>query len=127
MDQQELWHDSFEDALRVACEAVGPKKVAGEMWPEKPIKQAVDLLWHSLNPERNEKLSASQVALIIKRGRQKGCHAPMYFLAAECHYQDPQPIEPEDERARLQREYIQAAKSMKQISERMEKLAGVAE
>lgn len=118
--QQQLWHDCFEDALRAAVEAVGPKTMGGELWPEKTIQQAAQLLFHCLNPERSEKLTASQVALIIKRGRQKGCHTPMAYLASECDYEQPQPVEPEDERARLQREYIEATKRLAAIAERIE-------
>lgn len=36
-------------------------------------------------------------------------------------YTDPQPIEPEDERARLQREFINAQRGLEALAKRMER------
>ena len=47
----------------------------------------------------------------------------MAFIAMECGYSTPQPVEPEDERAALQRQYIEAAKSMARIADRIEQMA----
>jgi len=122
--QKALWSDTFEDALRVAVEAIGPKNMAGELFPEKPVQQAAQLLWHCLDPERGEKLAASQIALIIRRGREAGSHAPMHFLAAEANYETPQPVEPEDERARLQRAFVESVRELRSIEQRLEKIDG---
>jgi len=45
----------------------------------------------------------------------------LLFLAREAGYADPQPVEPEDERAKLQREYIEATKAMQRLAGRMER------
>jgi hypothetical protein len=55
-------------------------------------------------------------------GRERGCHVGMTFLASECGYAPPQPIEPEDERAQLQREYIDAVKLLSVLSMRLERV-----
>ena len=122
--QQELWHDSFEDALKSVSEAVGPKKLAQELWPERDPIDGAKLLARCLDIDRSEKLTASQEALILKRGREVGCHIGMAFLAQMCGYAAPQPVDPEDEKARLQREYIEAVKRMEQIAKGMEALNG---
>lgn len=120
--QQELWHDTFEDALRSTVEACGVKRVAAEFWPEKPIADATRLLLHSLDSGRSEKLSASQIALIIERGREAGCHIAMAYLCQRASYADPQPIDPEDEKARLSREFIAAVDMQSRLIKRLEAL-----
>lgn len=52
---------------------------------------------------------------------EKGAHAGMNFLARDAGYQDQVAVEPEDERARLQREFIEAQKAMLQMARRMER------
>ena len=120
--QEELWHEAFEDALRSVADAIGPKKLASELWPEKPISDAHRLLLHCLDPERNEKLSAGQIALIIQRGREHSCHTAMTYLAQSAGYAEPQPVEPEDERAKLQREFIEAQRQMEHLVKQMGRL-----
>jgi hypothetical protein len=46
----------------------------------------------------------------------------MAYISRECGYADPQPVEPEDEAAELQRQFIQAQQQMTQMLKRMEKL-----
>lgn len=47
----------------------------------------------------------------------------MRWIAGDAGYSEPQPTEPDDERGRLQREYIEAAKSMQRMAERIERLS----
>ena len=47
----------------------------------------------------------------------------MGWITGECGYTIPEPIEPEDERARLQREYIDAAKAMARLADKIERTA----
>lgn len=42
------------------------------------------------------------------------------------NYTEPQPIEPEDERAKLHREFIEASKQMARLAERIERIAAPA-
>lgn len=121
-EQQELWHDSFEDALRSTCDAINPKEMARELWPERDPVDGAKVLSRCLDPDRPEKLSAGQIALILQRGREHGCHIAMAYLCQTCGYADPQPVEPEDERAALQREYIEAVKMQQKIVKRLEGL-----
>jgi len=122
MTPQALFYESFPDALRAVIQALGgTKSVACRLWPEKTPEAAQRSLLDSLNDSRPEKLSPEQVLWLLAEGRKVGCHAGMNYLARETGYSDPQPVEPEDEKARLQREFIEAQKSMSKLAERMER------
>lgn len=123
MTQEPLFYETLNDALKAIVQALkGAKAVGVKLWPEKTPDTASRLLNDCLNPDRAEKLSPEQVLWLLSQGRQIGCHAAMNFLAREAGYADPQPIEPEDERAKLQREFIEAQKYMMKLAGRMERV-----
>lgn len=123
MTQQALFHERIEDAIAAVVDACGGRKVvASELWPDKPLRDAHNLLDACLNPGKREKLDPSQVVYIAKRGRQVGCHLLVAYLCRECGYADPVPVEPEDERAMLMREFIEAQKSLQHMTARMERV-----
>lgn len=114
--QPELFHESIEDALREVIQVSGgPKVVACQLWPDKAPDAAHRTLLACLNEDRQERFSPGQLAQLLRIGRSKGCHTAMNFLASDCGYSHPQPIEPEDERARLQREYIEAVNRLSKL------------
>ena len=87
-----LFHERIEDAIdEVIRGAGGRKKVAVELWPDKPAREAHNLLDACMNPERRERFAPSQVLWFAQRGRQIGCHAVIMFMARECGYADPTP------------------------------------
>lgn len=90
--------------------------------PELSPDQAGRWLANALDGARPEKLSPEQVAFLVQQGRRQGCHTAMLWLAREAGYSDPQPVEPEDEMAALLRQYIEAAKVIKTIAERIERV-----
>lgn len=115
--QSFLFHESFSDALKeVILAAGGTKSVACKLWPEKTPDAAQRTLLDALNDNRPEKLSPDQVLLLIRLGREVGCHAAINYVSRDGGYSDPQPIEPEDEKAKLMREFIAAQKAMSAIS-----------
>lgn len=127
MSQDALFYESLADALRAVVQALGGTKAAGcRLWPEKTPESAHRTLLDCLNEARPEKLSPEQVLWLLAAGRQVGCHAAMNYLAREAGYSDPRPVEPEDERARLQREFIEAQKAMQALAGRMQR-AGMLE
>jgi hypothetical protein len=118
-----LMHETINDALREVVQSAGGfKVVAVRLWPDMPPDHAAGKLRDCVNSDRREHLTPGQVCLLLKIGRDAGCHAAMHFMARYAGYADPQPIEPEDERAALQREYVEAAKSMARMAERIERL-----
>lgn len=123
MDQPALFHESITDALRdIVKHLGGVKKVGSEMRPDLTIDNAGRWLSDCLNDDRREKLSPDQVLYLLKRGREIGSHEAMAFIAQECGYAAPQPVEPEDERAALQRQYIEMGRAMLKAAERIEAL-----
>lgn len=127
MEQEALFHERIEDAVGAVADVLGRKRIACELWPDKTPRDAHNLLDACLNPERRERLTPSQLMFIARNGRESDLHAIVTFIARELGYEDPKPVEPEDEKARLQREYIEAAKRMARIAERVESLSAPAQ
>lgn len=122
MTQEPLFYETLNDALKAIVQALkGAKAVGVKLWPEKTPDTASRLLNDCLNPDRAEKLSPEQVLWLLAQGRQVGCHAAMNFLAREAGYSDPLPVDPEDNKARLRREFVDAVKHMGSIYERAER------
>lgn len=122
MDTPSLFVDSIEEAIAEVARVCGGRKAfAASMWPSLPVREAHNRFDACLNPERREHFHPSDLIFIAKAGREAGCHSLMLFLAREAGYADPQPVEPEDERARLQREFVQAQRAMAQLAARMER------
>lgn len=127
MQQPALFHESLTDALREVVRALGGIKVVGaKMRPERAPDEAGRWLADCLNPDRREHLDPDQVLWLIKQGRAVGCHSIVDFICQQGGYCEPDPVEPQDEIAELQRQYIEAAKSMGRMAERIEQLAGMA-
>lgn len=121
--QQSLYHETLQDALNDVVKVMGgPKQVGALLWPEKAADDAGRLLRHCLDTDRNEKLSLEQLLLLLRMGREKGVHAAMTFLARESGYQDPIALEPEDERAKLMRDFVEAQKHMARMAKQMERV-----
>jgi hypothetical protein len=126
MSQPALFHESIIDSLRELVMVLGGLKSVGvRMRPEMSADQAGRWLSDCLNPDRREHLTPEQLMWLLIEGRKAGAHNTMAWLAMECGYQPPQPVEPQDERAALQREFIDATRRQEQLIARMERLAGV--
>lgn len=124
MEQPALFHESINDDLRdIVKHLGGVKRVGSEMRPDLTIDNAGRWLADCLNDDRRENLSPDQVLYLLKRGREIGSHGAMAFIAQECGYSDPQPIEPEDEKAALQRQYIEMSRALLKAAERIESLS----
>lgn len=122
-----LFHESLADALRECVAVCGGSKAVGRiLWPEKEADIAGRLLQDCLNETKREKLSPEQVLLLLRMAREKGCHAAMNFIARDAGYADPLPLEPEDERAKLQREFIEATQQLARMAAQIERLNGPA-
>jgi len=122
MDTPSLFVESIEEAIAEVARACGGRKAfAVAMWPSLPVREAHNRFDACLNTERREKFDLLDLLYIAKRGREAGCHSLMLFIARETGYTDPQPVEPEDERAKLQREFINAQKAMTALAARMER------
>lgn len=123
MMQSGLFHESILDAARECVQALGGTKAVGaRMRPDIPPDQAGRWLSDCLNDARREHLSPDQVAWLAREGRAVNCHAILLFMCAQAGYAPPVPVEPDDERDALMREYVASAKMLRGISERIERL-----
>ncbi len=115
--------DGINGALIECVRACGGSKQVGpQLWPEKTPDAAQRLLLSSLNEDRPEKLSPEQLALVLRMAKAKGCHAGINALCDALGYSHPQPIEPKDEVAELQKQFIAATEAMQALAARMEVL-----
>ena len=120
--QHALFHERIEDAIdEVVRQCGGRKKLACEMWPDKPAREAHNLMDACLNPERRERFSPSQLLYIARRGREADCHALMKYLGAECGY-EIKPITKAEEVDRLTSVVEQSTKTLASALATLERL-----
>jgi hypothetical protein len=121
--QQSFFHEDIYEALSTDISAAGGPKVVGhKLRPTMKPDGAGEWLKTCLNRNRAEKLSPEDVMLIKRLAREVGSFAALTFEMSELNMTMPTPVEPEDERARLQREFIQAVSSLKQIEKQLGKV-----
>ncbi len=124
MSQQALFHESINDALREVVQHLGGTKAVGaKMRPEMPADHAGRWLNDCLNEDRRERLSPEHLMWLLKEGRAAGIHSAVAYILSECGYASPVPVDPVDERAELQRQYIEAAKMLARMGDRIERLS----
>jgi hypothetical protein len=120
--QTPLFHEDIFDAIRTVVMAMGGSKKVGAMfWPEKQANQAGELLNNCLNSTRPEKLDPEQLLFLIVHGQRIGCHAISDFIGQQAGYKLI-PIEPDDEKAELQKQVVQASKDFGALVARLERL-----
>ncbi len=113
--------DSYEAMRILIMRLGGPKKMGKKLWPEKPMEAAAILLNNCLNRERPEKLDLDQIDFLIGEGRKVGCHIVMQCFAVRHAYRVTA-IELEDERIRLQREFIETGRRMEALISQLNEL-----
>lgn len=124
MHQEPLFLEDVNEAIKALVQALGgPKKVGLLLRPELTLDGASTWLRDCMNPDRRERLSPEQLILLMKLGRQANCNVLAAFLMGEAGYQEPHPLEPVDEYAELQREFIKYAKAQEAIAARLERAA----
>lgn len=122
MDQQGLFHEDIYDAVRSTVQRLGgPKKVGCLLWPDQPPEKAGQRMLDCLNRDRREVLNPEQLLFLAKEGRKSDCHTILAYLCEEAGYRPPEPIEPVDEMAQLQRDHIEAVKLLKVLAEKFER------
>lgn len=115
-------YEDETDALRELVRELGGTKVVGSLLrPDLAPDRAGAWLKDCLNAERPERLHPSQVFHLFKLGHDRGVHDPCAFILGSVGYAVT-PIEPEDEKAALQRAYIESVAVQRRIVERMERL-----
>lgn len=119
-----LFFESYEEAIRAAVNSLGGfKKVGSLLWPSKPADDAGRQLAACLNTDKREKLCINELALIRREARKAGVHILAHYEARDAGYSEPQPLNPEDEAAQLQREYIAAVRGLQALQTRIDQNA----
>jgi hypothetical protein len=123
----QLFHETLTDALREVIGACGgAKQVGAKLWPEKTPDSAQRILLDCLNEARQERLDPDRLRLLLKMGRDVGCHAAVNYLLRDIGYEDARPVDPGDEVAQLMRDFISAQKALQGIADRIDNKGGVA-
>lgn len=113
--------ETLNDALIECVKAAGGSKVvASLLWPEKPMQDAQRLLINCFNPDRSEKISPDQTLFILKLAKEHGYHIGLSFICSILGYSRPTPIEPEDEKAQLQKDFIDAVNRLDSIKSKLQ-------
>jgi hypothetical protein len=121
-DQIPLFIEDYAEAIRATVQALGGfKRIGHELKPDLSVEAAGRWLSDCCNAEKREKLAPTELAYIRRRARQEGIHLLVAFELREAGYAPPQPVEPEDERASLMREFVQASKQFGSLFARMER------
>lgn len=61
--------------------------------------------------------------MVLRLARAKSCHIGVAYILRDLGYADPQPIEPRDEAAELQRAFMASVEAQRLILARMERLS----
>lgn len=119
-DQIPLFVEDYLDAIRATVQALGGfKRLGAEMRPDMGVEAAGRWLSDCCSHDRREKLDLTQLGWLRRQARQANVHILATFEMRDAGYGDPVPVEPEDERAALQRDFIQHAKQMEALVKRI--------
>lgn len=122
-EQLPLIVEDYNEAIQATVMALGGfKRVGAELWPDLSADAAGRRLSDCCNDSRREILSPSLLGLIRRIARMKGIHILAAFEMRQAGYADPVPQEPEDQRAALQRTFIECTKTMQGIASRLEQI-----
>lgn len=125
-DQIPLFVEDYAEAIRTTVQALGGFKAVGaELKPDMDTIAAGRWLADCCNADKREKLSPSELAYIRKRARVAGVHILAAFEMRDAGYATPHPIQPVDELAELQREFLKGQRLLSETLLRIERLQAV--
>ena len=123
MEQQDLIHEDWRDALRHAVKALGGMDTVGiEIWPGKTRKAAGAWLSDCLNPERAAKLDLEEIQQLLRMARDRGVHLGLHFLCDELGYGRPPPVEPADQQAEIARQMEACIDRAEALAKRLQRI-----
>jgi hypothetical protein len=117
-----LFYDDEFDALQqmIAGSDRTVKQCAAFLRPDLKPESSYAWLKTCLNPQGDQNLKFGQV---VSLARYCGRFDALYYMADELTHARPGPLNPRDEIAQLQRNYIEAVHQARDIADRMERLA----
>lgn len=140
MSQQPLFLESFGEAVLELARCYpgqpkpgggefirGPKGFAERLQPNKKPADAQRWLSDCCNPDREDrKFSDEEREQILRIGREIGCHVVKHYLDDATGYKRSEPIDPVDEKERLQRAFISAVEYLDKIRADMTRVDALA-
>jgi hypothetical protein len=124
MNQPQLFVETSDDAVRDTVRALGGAKFVGPLlWPAKKQDRAERDLLDCLNPNNPRELSFDEILLIGELGRARGIHILAGFVNFRLGYAPPVPVDPEDQIAELQRQFIERADSLAALGATIKRIA----
>lgn len=126
MGNPELFYEGWLEALADDVKAIGGAKVVGAMFnPDLAVEQARGWCNDRLNPNRRERFTDTQERHVMRLAREKrGFSAALYYLCDDTGFERPKANNPEDERAELQRKFIEAVGIVERLGERLQSVNG---
>lgn len=115
-----LWFDDIYSALRGFVSFSGGSKSIGPLVFPKKGEKAAAWLDDCLNADRSAKLDPEELVHMLKLARERGFHGVMQYIGNEADY-NVTSREPKDELAALYTQYVDCAKEMKKLHERIER------
>lgn len=120
--QLQLVHENVYELVRSLVAALGGPKVVGpRLFPQKSTDSAARYVADCLNPNRDHDMGIEAFLTLLRWAREGGVHFGMYWISDEAGYTRPSPIEPEDARADLQRQFLAGVEDLKQLAKRLER------
>lgn len=123
MNQEKLFHESWENALHDTVVALGGyKKVAGDLWPGMKLDSAYAKLKACLNEEKeSEKLTLSEIEAITRKGRVIGVDSSAYHFCASTGYDNPRPVNPIEKKTELMEQVVLTGEVLKGLFAQLER------
>lgn len=102
MNQDELFHEDWRDALTHLVKALGGYETVGaDLYPNKTRKAAGNWLFDCLSDDRPAKLDLDDIEALLRMGRKAGCHTALYILCDRTDYVRPEPSAPKSKKTLL--------------------------
>lgn len=115
-----FYEDEFDALSRtISNSRRGFKEVASFLFPHLKLESAYARLKACLNSERDERLTLGQVVALCRFCES---YDVLMFMADELSHARPVPVTRDDERVRLQREFVEATRVQQGIIDRLERL-----
>lgn len=119
--QPRLVCENTMDMLDSLVKALGgPKAVGKLLWPAMDADAAGHRVRDCVNPNRRERLCPEEFLALLKLAREQDFHSGFEWVGNFTGYA-VKAVEPEDEKARLMREFIDATALQVKLSEQLRK------
>lgn len=111
-----LFYDDEFDALQqmIAGSERSFKECAAFLRPDLKPESAYAWLKACVNPQGDQNLKLGQIVSLARFCRRTDI---LFFMADELKHERPKPLNPEDERTRIQREFAEAVAIVKDLAD----------